>query len=152
MFMIETILSILYYLVSLFYLTFGVLLLTYPQFVEHHVKPLFPVLASFKYQRIGNSINLILVGIILLLVGNLITEASIYGFFIAIILSGLEVYLGIVFYYFEERNITQSIIHFVLHIIFVLVIGGFMLSYFQEDIKEISENAASLFMTHSWNQ
>ncbi len=150
--MFETILSAIYYLISLFYLSFGVLLLTHPHFVEHHIRPLFPLLASFKYQRIGNSINLILVGVILLLVGNLIVESSVYGFFLALTLSGLEVYLGIVFYYFEERNIPQSILHFVLHLIIVFVIGGFMLSYFPDEIARVEENAASLLLSFTWNQ
>lgn len=150
--MFETILSVIYYLVSLLYLSFGVLLLTYPHFVEHHIKPLFPLLASFKYQRIGNSINLVIVGTTLLVVGKLIMISNIYGFFIALILSGLEVYLGIAFYYFEERDITQSVLHFVLHLIFVLVIGSFMLSYFSVEITRVEKSAASLFFSHTWNQ
>lgn len=136
-----------YYLVAIFYFVFGILLLSHPHFVQKHLKPCFPLLASYRYQQVVNSLNLITVGLGLLIIGKLLEQKTFLGFFIALILSGLEIYLSIAFYYYEEKNVSQAIIHFFLHIILIVIIGAFILSSFSSEISELSHQTASLVST-----
>lgn len=141
-----------YYLVALFYLAAGILLLIYPHLIEVHLKKCFPLLASYRYQRIANSVNLIAIGIGLLIIGNMIVEKEFFGFFVALMLSGLEMYLGIAFYFFEERDLPQAIIHVVLHVILLTAIGVFILHNFSPQIDEFRGQAATaLSSLVPWN-
>lgn len=150
--MFATVLIIAYYLVAVFYCSFGILLLTHPHFCEQHLRVCFPLLASYRYQRVVNSLNLISIGLGLIIIGQLLAQDSLAGFFLALVLSGLETYLGIAFYYFEERNLTQAIIHFWLHIILVVALGAFILSSFAPEITLIRTQSASLITSMiPWN-
>ncbi len=140
---ISYILSIAYYGVAMFYFGFGLLLLLKPSLVEHKLKACFPVLAAFKYQRVANSINLLGIGIALLLIGNMVLSFSFYGFFIALILSALEVYLGIMFYYIEEKDVFQAVLHFVVHILIVILIGYFVIHHFDTELVKLQNQTAT---------
>lgn len=142
--MLALFLIIAYYLVAVFYCVFGILLLTHPHFCEQHLKVCFPLLASYRYQRVVNSLNLISIGLGLIIIGQLLAQGALIGFFLALVLSGLEMYLGISFYYLEERNLTQAIIHFWLHIILMVAIGAFILSSFGQEITLLRTQGASL--------
>lgn len=142
--MFGTLLYVVYYAVALFYLLFGVLLLTHPHLSEKRLKKCFPLLASYKYQRIANSINLTSIGAGLLIIGNMIKLDVFAGFLFALILSALEVYLGIMFYYIEERDMTQAVIHVVLHILIVFLIGIFILQHYSHQIYTMQHETATM--------
>lgn len=145
--MFETILYASYYLLSFFYLVCGALLITHPRFIEKYIRSFFPVLASFKYRRVTNGINLIIVGLLLLWIGDLIVETNIIGFWLALIISALEIYLGIAFYYFEAKDITQAIIHLCIHMIVVIALVAFMLSAFSRQIQEAQEFTGAIIFS-----
>lgn len=133
---------IIYNLVALFYLVCGVLLLLYPNRIETLLKKLFPLLASFKYSALVNSLNLILVGSLLIIVGKLIGQHNIIGIYFALVLSALEVYLGFKFYYFEERDVTQANIHVILHSLLCVILIGMSLLYFSDQISNLHNDLA----------
>ena len=142
----DTFTAVFYYLyvaVAIFYIACGVALLLKPDTIRHKIKSLFPLLDSFKYQSTTNSLNLIAVGLLLLTVVRLIENWSVVGLFFAVVLSGLEVYLGFKFYYHEQGNISQAVIHVVLHTIIVGAVIFFMLFYLSEEITLIQNQAAS---------
>ncbi len=150
--MFSAILFISYYLVALFYLSFGTLLITHPRFVEHRIHSLFPLLAHFKLQRLANGVNLIVMGVILLLVGNLMAASNVMGFFLALVLSAWEVYLGVTFYYFEKKDIPQAVIHLVLHIALVAAVGGLILFSYSSQVDQLRDFCAYTISSafHSW--
>lgn len=133
-----------YYLVAFFYVASGILLLLYPKAIEHKLKDLFPLLVSFRYSHTVTSLNLIGVGCGLLFIAKAISELSPIGIFSALILSAFEVYLGVKFYYFEERNVSQAIIHLILHLIIVFVIGWFLLTKFSSTITLVQLKATAV--------
>lgn len=90
------------------------------------------------------SLNLIGVGCGLLFIAKAISELSPIGIFSALILSAFEVYLGVKFYYFEERNVSQAIIHLILHLIIVFVIGWFLLTKFSSTITLVQLKATAV--------
>ncbi len=133
-----------YLAVTFFYLGSGVILFIRPQLIAHYIKPFFPLLYSFKYGTTTNSLNLIFVGIGLLMISEAIQELSFTGFFCALLLSALEVYLGFKFYYFEQRDMTQAVIHVVLHALIVVAMVFFISSYFAADINHFENQGALL--------
>lgn len=133
-----------YNLVAFFYLISGVVLLLYPHTIQNHIKKLFPLLASWRLDTLVNSLNLVGVGSTLIIIGQLIDQSNVLGYFLALILSTLEVYLGIKFYYHEEHDTFQAIVHIVLHTILVGVLLWFMVNYFSSDISIIQNNVASV--------
>jgi hypothetical protein len=140
-----------YIAVSLFYIVCGVVLLLKPQYIQNHIKPLFPVLESFKYQTVTNSINLIGVGLILLSIVKLLENWSVVGLFIAVIISGLEVYLGVKFYYHERNNVSQTLIHVILHTIIIGAVIFFIVIYLSPELSLIQNQAATTFNSiYSW--
>lgn len=140
-----------YIAVSLFYIFSGVILLIQPNFIKHKFQSFFPLLNSFKYSNIINSVNLIAVGLLLLLIVKLLEDWSVIGLFFALTLSGLEVYLGFKFYYHEQKNVPQALIHIILHSIIVGVVIFFMVFYLSAEISMIKNQAASgLSSIYSW--
>ena len=145
--MFEAMLYASYYLLSFFYMLCGVLLITHPHFIIKFIQSFFPVLESFKYRRVTNGINLIVVGLLLLWIGDLIVETNIVGFWLALIISSLEIYLGITYYYFEAKDVAQAIIHLGVHIIVVIALIIFMLSTFPRQIQEAQEFTGAIILS-----
>lgn len=133
-----------YVAVALFYLASGILLLLYPKTINHRLSALFPLLASFKYSRRLTSLNLILVGAGLLILSESLQSPTLFGFFCALVLSGLEVFLGVKFYYLEENNLPQALIHVILHTVLVVLLFLYLLLYFPNEISFLQQQAASL--------
>jgi uncharacterized membrane protein len=150
----DTFTAVFYYLyiaVSLFYIICGVILLLKPTVIEPRLKSLFPLLESFKYRGVTNSVNLIFVGCVLLAVVKLMEDWSVVGLFIAVVLSGLEVYLGVKFYYHEKNDMPQAIIHVVLHTIIVGVVIFFMVFYLSSEINLIQNQTGAIINSlSSW--
>lgn len=143
--MFESILSITYFVVALFYLIYGTLLLLTPHSVFSHIPRFFPLLASFRYHTLATSLNLMAVGATLLIIGKYISNWSAGAIFIALVLSGLEVYLGLAFYYREEHDVPQAIIHVVLHTLLVCVIGWVLLAEYGDTLTRVHIEALTLF-------
>ena len=143
--MFETILSFVYYLVALFYLAYGALLLVTPHVVVAHIPRFFPLLASFRYHTLATSLNLIGAGAMLLIVGEFINNLSVEAIFVALLLSGLEVYLGIKFYYLEEHDIPQAITHVTLHLFIVIAVGWLLLTEYEPAIRTLEIEALTIF-------
>jgi len=132
-----TILYIAYYAVAFFYLVCGALLIVKPRLVRHKIQAFFPVLVSLKYSETAQSLNLIFVGGGLMLVAKFLVFSHVLGFYLALILSALEVYLGVIFYYYELKNTTQAVIHVGIHSVLVVVIITVMLNYHSDTIAEL---------------
>tara|TARA_B100002051_G_scaffold276684_2_gene326879 strand:+ start:8197 stop:8661 length:465 start_codon:yes stop_codon:yes gene_type:complete len=133
-----------YLAVALFYIVSGAVLLIYPKAIANKIAGWFPLLHSFKYQNITASLNLIMVGLILLVIVRLLENWSFMGMFWAVVLSGLEVYLGIRFYYQEQRDLFQAWLHIILHLIIVIGLAYFILTHFSSDITTMEDQLASL--------
>lgn len=143
----DTFTTVFYYLyiaVSLFYIICGVILLLKPHYIVDRLPSLFPLLNSFKYRPLTNSLNLIFIGLLLLVVVKLIEDWSVVGLFFAVVLSGLEVYLGVKFYYHEINDIPQAIIHVVLHTIIVGVVIFFIVNYLSPELTSIQNQTGAL--------
>jgi len=110
----------------------GVLLLVRPSWIHDHIPKLFPFLGHFKLERKYNALNLILMGLFLLLVGLLMRSQNYWGYFLALVISAWEVYLSVAFYHLKQRDIPQAFIHFVIHMIFVFLVGYFILNNFSQ--------------------
>lgn len=144
--------SIFYYIylaVAFFYLICGVVLLLRPTLIQRQIKPFFPLLDSFGYGVTVNSINLVLIGLGLLLISKHLLATHFLAFFTAIILSTLEVYLGFKFYYHEQRDLTQAVLHIVLHAGLVIIIILFTIDAFPVEIHTYTQQAASLILNNA---
>ncbi len=127
-----------YYLVSLLYLASGVFLLVQPDIVERYIPKLFPLLAHFRLQRLGNAFNLIVVGVILLLTAEYLVEKEFIGFFIALVLSVWEVYLSMTFYR-KHHSRFDVWSHFWVHIVIVVFVGWLLLSDYGQEIAVLRD-------------
>lgn len=140
----EFIFYIIYNLVALFYLICGVLVLLYPKQIENHLETLFPLLISFKYNQIVNSLNLILIGAFLIIVGKLISLHHLAGIYFALILSAFEIYLGVKFYYMEKKDLTQANIHVIVHVILCVILIKMSALFFIDEIVAVKNGIASV--------
>lgn len=144
--MADTALHVAYYLTALFYGSCGVLLLIRPSLIEKRLSVFFPVLCTFSYRRLGNALNLIGIGVGLFIVSLLLSRENFGGYFLALILSLLEVYLGVFYYYLEVDNRAQAVIHFILHLIIATFIISLLLDRFPDSIQALKEKSAALIL------
>lgn len=143
-------LYITYHFVALFYLASGCILLASPRIIEKRIPKLFPFLDARHLHRIWNSINLIIVGIILLIVGRWLVEENIVGLFAALLLSAWEVYLSVAFYWKRNEKIS-AINHFVLHTLIVAFVSYTIIAVNPTNPKTLKQSLASAFSVYSTN-
>lgn len=149
--MFVTILYTLYYLVGLFYLGSGLLLIFSPRTIEHLVPKFFPLLAYFNLQRISNAINLILMGIVLFFVAHKLVESSFIGLFLSMFFAAWEVYLAVRFYYFHRKDVLDAAGHLILNSALVIIIAMIISGNFSVKINDKKEHGTTLISIERLN-
>ncbi len=120
------ILAILYFLVSFFYIFFAVALLFFPKKIKLLFPALFPLLESFRFPLIINTICLASVGIFLYLIGSELILSSLWGWYFAFVLSLWEIFLVFGFYLPHKKHWSAAI-HFALHLFLVVMIANIII-------------------------